>query len=82
MKSNRIASIIIESNRIVRSVNRSDPDSGLPQISPNIRKLNFQLKNFKPHKKSIMFFLALLIFTCTCTIDVLVSVVLPKLFIN
>ena len=32
MKSNRIASIIIESNRIVRSVNRSGPSLNPPEF--------------------------------------------------
>ena len=34
MKSNRIASIIIESNRIVRSVNRSGPNVNTPMQTP------------------------------------------------
>ena len=49
-------------------------------VSPfNIMKLNFQFKHFKLHKKSVKFFLALLILTCT--IDI-VSVVLTKRLLN
>ena len=43
MKSNRIASIIIESNRIVRSVNRSGPSLKSRDIFPKSPKITTPL---------------------------------------